>query len=106
MRIGLILNILDEEYQISVYDGIVHRAKQLGIELICFQQENARITEEDLISRFPRKDFFDLDGIILVTSVITGNTDFITKADIERVWGNIPVISVGQKIEDIPSVLI
>ena len=106
MRIGLVLNILDEEYQISVYNGIVHRAKQLGIELVCFQQENARITEEDLISRFPRKDFFDLDGIILVTSVITGNTDFVTRADIERVWGDIPVISVGQKIDGIPSVLI
>lgn len=106
MRIGLILNILDEEYQISVYNGAVSRAKELGIELICFQQENARITEDELISRFPRKEYFDLDGIILITSVITGNTDFITKADVERVWGNIPIISVGQKIEGISSVLI
>ncbi len=106
MRIGLILNILDEEYQISVYNGAVLRAKELGIELVCFQQENTRITEEDLISRFPRKDFFDIDGIILITSVITGNADFVTKADIERVWGDLPVISVGQKVEGIPSVLI
>ena len=106
MRIGLILNILDEEYQISVYNGIVQKARELNIELICFQQENSRITEDDLISRFPRKDFFDLDGIILTTSVITGNTDFVTKADVERIWGNIPLVSVGQKIEGIPSVLI
>ncbi|MCR4949678.1 MAG: substrate-binding domain-containing protein [Treponema sp.] len=106
MRIGLILNILDEEYQISVYNGAVSRAKDLGIELICFQQENSRITEDDLISRFPRKDFFDLDGIILITSVITGNNDFVTKEDIERIWGDIPVISVGQKVKGIPSVLI
>ena len=106
MRIGLILNILDEEYQISVYNGAVRRAKELGVELLCFQQENARITEDELISRFPRKEYFDLDGIILITSVITGNTDFITKADVERVWGNLPVISVGQKIDGIPSVLI
>ena len=106
MRIGLILNILDEEYQISVYNGAVTRAKELGIELICFQQENSRISEEELISRFPRKEYFDLDGIILITSVITGNNDFISKADVERVWGDIPVISVGQKIEGIPSVLI
>jgi len=106
MRVGLILNILDEEYQISVYNGAVSRAKALDVELVCFQQENTRIKEDDLISRFPRKDFFDLDGIILITSVITGNTDFTTKDDIERVWGNLPVISVGQKIEGIPSVLI
>ena len=37
MRIGVVLNILDEEYQISVYKGIEQRAQELGIELICFQ---------------------------------------------------------------------
>ena len=69
MRIGVVLNILDEEYQISVYKGIEQKAKALGIELICFQQENAKITEDEPVSRFPGKEFFDLDGIILVTSV-------------------------------------
>ena len=106
MRIGVVLNILDEEYQISVYKGIEQRAKSLGLELVCFQQENANITEDEPVSRFPGKEFFDLDGIILVTSVITGNSDFTTKADVKRIWGDIPVISVGQKIEGVPSVLI
>ena len=106
MRIGVVLNILDEEYQISVYKGIEQKAQELGVELVCFQQENARITEDEPVARFPRKEYFDLDGIILVTSVITGNADFVTKADVERIWGDIPVVSVGQKIEGIPSVLI
>ena len=106
MRIGVVLNILDEEYQISVYKGIVQKAQEMGIELVCFQQENIRITEDEPVSRFPNKEFFDLDGIILITSVITGNAEFITRADVERVWGNLPVVSVGQKIEGIPSVLI
>ena len=106
MRIGVVLNILDEEYQISVYKGIEQRAQELGVELICFQQENTHITEDELVARFPHKEYFDLDGVILVTSVITGNADFTTKADIERIWGDIPVVSVGQKIEGIPSVLI
>lgn len=106
MRIGVVLNILDEEYQISVYKGIVQKAHELGIELICFQQENALITEDEPVSRFPNKEYFDLDGIILITSVITGNAEFTTKADVERIWGNLPVVSVGQKIEGVPSVLI
>ncbi len=106
MRIGVVLNILDEEYQISVYKGIVQKAQEKGIELVCFQQENAHITEDEPVARFPHKEYFDLDGIILITSVITGNSEFITKNDVERVWGNLPVISVGQKIEGIPSVLI
>ncbi len=106
MRIGVVLNILDEEYQISVYKGVVQKAQELGVELVCFQQENAHITEDEPVARFPHKEYFDLDGIILITSVITGNAEFVTKADIERVWGDIPVVSVGQKIEGIPSVLI
>ena len=106
MRIGVVLNILDEEYQISVYKGIEQKAQDLGIELICFQQENAKITEDEPVSRFSNKEYFDLDGIILVTSVITGNADFTTKEDVERIWGDLPVVSVGQKIEGIPSVLI
>ena len=106
MRIGVVLNILDEEYQISVYKGIVQKAQELDVELVCFQQENSHITEDEPLSRFPNKEYFDLDGIILVTSVITGNAEFVTKADVERIWGNLPVISVGQKIEGVPSVLI
>ena len=106
MRIGVVLNILDEEYQISVYKGVVQKAQELGVELVCFQQENAHITEDEPVARFPHKEYFDLDGIILITSVITGNAEFVTKADVERVWGDIPVVSVGQKIEGIPSVLI
>ncbi len=106
MRIGVVLNILDEEYQISVYKGIVQKVQEMGVELICFQQENAKTTEYEPVSRFPEKEYFDLDGIILVTSVITGNADFVTKANVERVWGKLPVISVGQRIEGIPSVLI
>ena len=106
MRIGVVLNILDEEYQISVYRGIEEKAHKLGLELICFQQENTNITEEEPVSRFPRKEYFDLDGVILVTSVIAGNANFTVKEDIKRIWGDIPLVSVGQKIEGIPSVLI
>ena len=44
MRIGVVLNILDEEYQISVYKGIVQKAQELDVELVCFQQEYSHIT--------------------------------------------------------------
>ena len=40
MRIGLVLNILDEEYQISLYKGIKQCAQNLGIQIICFQAGN------------------------------------------------------------------
>lgn len=106
MRIGLFLNLLDEEYQISVYKGIVKKAKELGIEIICFQQDNKNMSMEELVSQFPKKHFFNVDGIILLTSVITDNFAFSIKEDLQKYWENIPVISVGQKIKNVPSLMI
>ena len=106
MRIGLVLNILDEEYQISLYNGIRHRAEQLGIQIVCFQEGNKTFVADSFIGCFPRKEYFNLDGIILLTSVVFDNCMLSTKEDITRIWGNIPVVSVGQKIQDIPSLLI
>ena len=106
MRIGLVLNILDEEYQISLYRGIKKRAGELGIQIICFQEGNNAFLSDAFIGCFPRKDYFDLDGIILLTSVLIDNCTLNTKEDIYKIWGNMPVISVGQKIEGIPSLLI
>lgn len=106
MRIGLFLNLLDEQYQISVYKGIVKKAKELGIEIICFQQDNKNLSSDDLVSFFPKKEFFDADGMLLLISVLTDNFNFSKKEDVQKYWGNIPVISVGQKIENIPSLLI
>ena len=106
MRIGLVLNILDEEYQISLYRGIKQRAAELGIQIICFQEGNKVFVPDSFIGCFPRKEYFNLDGIILLTSVVFDNCMLTTKEDISRIWGNLPVVSVGQKIRGIPSLLI
>lgn len=106
MRIGVVLNILDEEYQISVYSGIVKKAAQLGIEIVCFQQENTNFSSDDLISHFPQKEYFDVDGIILLTSVIIDNYEITSKSDVQKLWGDIPVLSVGQKVDGVTSLLI
>ena len=106
MRIGLVLNILDEAYQISLYRGIKQRARELGIQIICFQEGNKTFVSDSFIGCFPRKDYFNLDGIILLTSVVFDNCMLSTKQDITRIWGNLPVVSVGQKIQGIPSLLI
>ncbi|MBO4532577.1 MAG: substrate-binding domain-containing protein [Treponema sp.] len=106
MRIGLVLNVLDEEYQISLYRGIKKRAQELGIQIVCFQEGNTAFLSDAFIGCFPRKDYFKLDGIILLTSVLIDNCTLNTKEDIYKIWGSTPVISVGQKIEGIPSLLI
>ncbi len=106
MRIGLVLNILDEEYQISLYRGIKRRAAELGIQIVCFQEGNTRFLSDDFMAHFPRASFFNLDGIILLTSVMVDSCTLSTKNDLQKIWGKLPVVSVGQKIKGIPSLLI
>ncbi|MBO6100866.1 MAG: hypothetical protein J6P07_05990, partial [Spirochaetaceae bacterium] len=100
------MNILDEEYQISLYRGIKLRAEELGIQIVCFQEGNTTVVPDSFIGCFPQKDYFNLDGIILLTSVDFDNCMLTTKEDITRIWGKLPVVSVGQKIEGVPSHLI
>lgn len=106
MRIGLVLNVLDEQYQISVYKGVFKRAKELGIEIVCFQLENIKFSNPSFANIFPSQSIFNLDGIILLTSVIKDGYVLKTKDDVMRLWKNIPLVSVGQKIKDVPSLLI
>ena len=106
MRIGLVLNILDEEYQISLYRGIKRRAEELGIQIICFQKEDTKFQSDGFMGCFPDKEYFNLDGIILLTSVLADNCELNTREDIKKIWGDLPVVSVGQKIEGVPSLLI
>lgn len=106
MRIGLVLNILNEEYQISIYKSVKKKAEELGIELICFQLENINFSSFTFASRFPSESFFGLDGILFVTSVIVDGYKINLKSEVEKLWGKIPVVSIGQEVKGLPSLLI
>lgn len=105
MRIGLVLNVLNEEYQISVYKGVKEQADKLGIELVCFQLEGVPFDHKTFANQFPSSAIFNIEGIILVTSSVTDSYRLKTKKQIESLWPRIPVISLGQRIFDIPSIL-
>lgn len=107
MRIGLVINILNEEYQISVFKGIRKRTEELGIELLCLQDENLSF-EQTLLGggTFSAKEYFKLDGAIILTSVMSDNYNDKDKLNFSKFWGDIPIVSVGQKIDNVPSLLV
>lgn len=106
MRIGLVLNVLNEEYQISVYTGVKKECDKLGIELVCFQLEGIQFSKESFASKFPSNAFFDIDGIILVTSSLVDGYKLENKEVLQKLWPGIQTVSMGQEIENIPSVQI
>ena len=103
MRIGLIVDILNEEYQTSVLRGMNSYAVEHEIELICFQYEN--FLNKELSKSLAKKDFFALDGIIILTSVVQDRMVVDSLKQIRETWGNIPFVSVGQELEDVPSIV-
>lgn len=106
MRIGLVINVLNEEYQISVFKGIRKRTEELGIELLCLQDENLSFEQTLFGGTFSAKNFFNLDGVIILTSVMSDTLENQNKIDFAKFWGDIPIVSVGQKIDGMPSLLI
>ncbi len=106
MRIGIVTNILDEEYQNSLYRGIKRRAKELGIELICFQQENFIFNEKSFISKIPEDICFGIHGVILLSTVICDHLGEKDRDEFIKIWGDIPVVSIGQKLKNVTSLLI
>ena len=106
MRIGLVLTVLDEEYQISVYEGVKKRAGELGFELVCFQLETEELSKDKVISRITDKSLFSVDCVILLTSVIADNYEIKNSDDVEKIWGKVPVVSIGQDVKGIPSLMV
>lgn len=106
MRIGLVLNVLNEEYQISVLDGVKEEASRLGLELVCFQLEGVPFSIKTFANQFPASKFFGLDGIILITPSVTDSHLLKSKDQLQELWPGLPVVSLGQGIFDVPSILI
>src|SRR5574344_28571 len=105
MRIALYLNNLDEEYQLALYRSVSVRARELGLDLLCIQQE--RLAEEHFsLKLFPSHKFISVDGIILLSSVLTEQSTFTFGEKIKSIFGNIPVISMSTHINGLPSLII
>jgi len=106
MRIGLIVQYLDEEYQTSVYRGVEREASRIGMDLVCIQGETfdiGRFPETDL---FPSCAFLPLDGILLLSSILTDHRVPGLSERLHSSFGAVPVVSVGAELAGFYSVLV
>ncbi len=106
MKIGVVLINLEEEYQLSVFNGIQNRAIKEGVEVVCLMIENDPFVPGGLIQKFPESSIFNLDGIILLTSALSDNSHIHSKSDIRKIWGKLPVVSAGQNVMGVPSIYV
>ncbi|MBR5932681.1 MAG: substrate-binding domain-containing protein [Treponema sp.] len=106
-RVGLLLKYLDEEYQASVFRGAVKEAEKAGIELICIQGDifdisPSRAFETSFISPHSALNF---DGIIFLSSILLDNSKEDIERDLKSIFKSIPIVSIGVKLDKIPSVI-
>ncbi|GHV71494.1 hypothetical protein AGMMS49928_23520 [Spirochaetia bacterium] len=103
MRIGLFLNNLDEEFQISVYKGIRQEAESLNMDLVCVQGET--LVDQPLVGPFPSLDLIGADGILILSSVILNRSDMIRPPDLKGII-KVPLVSIGARLLDYPAIII
>ena len=112
MRIGLFLNNLDEDYQLSVYKGIKNEAAALKVELICVQGESlppktqVPAQADSLPILFPSRNIIGADGILFLSSVLFSKKNDDYADQLEKMFKNIPFVSVGDNFYDYPSIII
>ena len=109
LTIGIISNTLDYDYQISILKGIQNYAKESGVNTMCFAGNE--INSFDRI-RNAKNRIYDavsgrnVDGIIIVSSTVF---NYMKMDEIESYcerFANIPCVSLGIKIRNIPSIIV
>ena len=106
MKIALYVNSLDEDYQLSIYRNIKKRTGELGLNLICIQQEHVNRALNSDVNLFPSRQFIKADGVIILTPAITEYVPADAFSKLRTLFQNIPVVSIGDHIDGICSIII
>ncbi len=106
MKIALYVNSLDEDYQLSIYRNVKKRTGELGLNLICIQQEHVNRALNSDVGLFPSRQFINADGVIILTPAITEYVPSDAFSKLRTLFPNVPVVSIGDHIDGICSIII
>ncbi|HNX60906.1 MAG TPA: hypothetical protein PKK43_17530, partial [Spirochaetota bacterium] len=109
IRIGLQTSRMDYGYGVKLWQGAMITARQLDADLIVFPGRNLESPhgydyQYNSVFRFLTRD--NIDSLILATTLICNYVDESAINDFVRKLSGIPIVSVGMKMEGIPSILI
>jgi signal transduction histidine kinase/DNA-binding LacI/PurR family transcriptional regulator len=106
LRIGFYLYHLDGDFQLTLYNGIRKEAAALGMDLVCIQGEMFREFTRPSIHPFKSMKQTGLDGILIASSLIFYNVSGGMLPILKDISSKIPLVSIGMKLFDFPSVLL
>lgn len=109
IRIGFQTSRMDYGYGVKLWQGAMITAKQLDADLIIFPGRNLESPhgydyQYNSVFRFLTRD--NIDSLILGTTLICNYVDESAINDFVRNLSGMPIVSIGMKMEGIPSILI
>ncbi|WP_460051802.1 substrate-binding domain-containing protein [Spirochaeta dissipatitropha] len=104
--IALYVNNLDEEYQLSVFQGAREAALESGLNLLCVQGEALNDYDPKRSEIFPSRGIFSFDAAILLSSAIYDHGDITSVPGINEAFSSIPCLSMGTHASMMPSIVI
>ncbi|MBN2802436.1 MAG: GGDEF domain-containing protein [Deltaproteobacteria bacterium] len=108
-KIGVIIDSIHESYQSGIWNGIAKRSGELKINLISFigtSQDGIDFfdTHYDIVEEFARNSH--LDGVIVFSGSMTEHHGNSFTKEFCKKLSEIPLITVSEKVEDYPSILV
>ncbi|MBP8084061.1 MAG: diguanylate cyclase [Spirochaetes bacterium] len=109
LRIGLQTSRLDYGYGVKIWQAAMITAKQMDVDLIIFPGRNLDSPhgwdyQYNSIFQLMNKD--TIDAAILITTLVSNYVNETRIENFFREFSDIPMVSVGTKIDNIPSIII
>ncbi len=107
--IGILIDWTSNQYQLNLLYGFSNKAKELDINLICFE---GGIIKANSIFETARNKIFDfvtkerLDGLITVSTSIGVIADKTSIVEFINKFTHIPLVNIGLEIKNINSIII
>jgi DNA-binding LacI/PurR family transcriptional regulator/signal transduction histidine kinase len=107
--IGVFMAQLSDAYQSAVLEGIEHRARELGLGVVCFigsRVDSPVGSEKKANIAYGLADPRSIDGLVTVSSAIA---TFLETRGIEQLFssrGNLPQVSIGVRVRGISSITV
>ena len=95
MKIAVYMNSLSQNYQRMFYRGVQKRAKELGVNTVCIQNDLTFLSKH-----------IPADAAIFLTPSLSGIKDFIFEKSFSNQFNGIPLLCAGNAVPGISSIIV
>lgn len=109
LTIGMLVDWIDDQYQLDLLYGITDLAKEKDINLLCFEGGVIHAKNEFEAGRNKVYDLVspeNVDGLIILSAVIEQSANLDTFDRFKKKYQPLPVVLVGLKVPGISSILV